>query len=85
MVKWVELADGTLSCWQTENEPGPSASVEAGRRSEEDEEEEAVFPGADFLSVADITQAADLSSSSDPTALPAGNTVVWQQQQQLLL
>ncbi|XP_075872866.1 protein TALPID3 [Nelusetta ayraudi] len=41
---------------QAAEEPGPSAPVDAGRRSEEEEEGEVVFPGADFLSVTDITQ-----------------------------
>lgn len=48
--------------------------MDAESRSEKEEKEKdgvVVFPGADFLSVADITQVALLSPCSGPT--PAGN------------
>lgn len=67
-MNWAELADTKWSCGQAaeepeepEEEPGPSAPVDAGGRSEEEEEGEVVFPGADFLSITDITQVALLS------------------------
>lgn len=44
--------------------------MDAGSTSEKEEEEDEgvmVFPGADFLSVADITQVAPLSFCSGPT------------------
>lgn len=37
--------------------------MDAGGRSEEEEEGEVVFPGADFLSVTDITQVALLPAA----------------------
>lgn len=62
-MNWAELADRKWSCGQAAEEPGPSAPVDAGRRSEEEEEGEVVFPGADFLSVTDITQVALLPAA----------------------
>lgn len=50
--------------------------MDAGSRSEKEEDQEdgvVVFPGAHFLSVADITQVALQSSLSGPTA--AGNSL----------
>lgn len=65
-------------CWQAAEEPGPSALVDTGSRSEEEGEKEKgvlVFPGADFLSIADITQVVPLSSCSASTA--AGSSSRW--------
>ena len=45
-------------------------------KSEEEEDEENAFPGADFLSVADVLQVSSiclLRVSSSPTAPPAGH------------